>query len=99
MTHLQPPDYPHFFESALAIFAASDSVQLLVPYYAALDSTGREAVKRFAAIVAPFRIASVEGFRKAVPSGEVLEIQHANHYVFISPANAQPIRAFLARRV
>jgi non-heme chloroperoxidase len=101
MTHLQPPDYPHLRSPALAIFAASDSVRLLVPYYAALDSTGREAVKRFAAIVAPFRIASVEGFRKAVPSGEVLEIQNANHYVFISnqAETLSAIRAFLARRV
>jgi len=70
-----------------------------VPYYAALDSTGRESVRRFATIVAPFRIASVDGFRRAVPSGEVLEIRDANHYVFISnqAQTLHAIRAFLAK--
>jgi non-heme chloroperoxidase len=101
MTHLQAPDYAHLRSPALAIFAASDSIQLLVPYYAALDSTGRQAVERFATIIAPFRIASVEGFRQAVLAGEVLEIHNANHYVFISnqAETVGAIRAFLARRV
>ena len=101
MAHLQPPDYAHLRSPALAIFAASDSIQLLVPYYTALDSTGRTTVKRFAAIIAPFRIASVDGFRRSVPSGEVLEIHDANHYVFISNESEtlHAIRAFLARRV
>lgn len=101
MGHLQPPAYARLRSPALAIFAASDSIQLLVPYYTALDSTGQQAVKRFAALFAPLRIASVEQFRREVPSGEVLEIRNANHYVFISNQSEtlQAIRAFLARRV
>lgn len=101
LPHLQRPAYARLRSPALAIFAASDSVQLLVPYYAALDSTDRLAVTRFAAVVAPFRTASVEQFKREVHDGEVLEIHNANHYVFISNESEtlHAIRDFLARRV
>ena len=101
MAHLQPPEYARLRSPALAIFASSDSLKLLVPFYAALDSSGKQAVKRFAVIVAPFRIASVDQFRHGVANAEVLEIQDANHYVFISNESEtlHAIRAFLAKHV
>jgi len=97
---LQPPDYAHLRSPALAIYAVSDSMQLLIPFYAALDSTGRREVQQYATVIAPLRSASEEGFRRATPSAEVLEIRDANHYVFISneAETLHAIRSFLSRR-
>lgn len=101
LPHLQRPAYSKLRSPALAIFAASDSIQLLVPYFAALDSTEKQTVTKFAAAIAPLRTASVEQFKSEVHDGEVLELHNANHYVFISneAETLHAIRDFLARRV
>ena len=85
MAHLQPPDYAHLPKSRTRDlrglrFAPAARAFLCGPR---LDwPPGSEAIRSDRS--ATQNRIKVEEFRRAVPSGEVLEIHDANHYVFIS---------------
>jgi pimeloyl-ACP methyl ester carboxylesterase len=101
LEHLPHPAYGRVKCPALAIYAVSDSVQLIIPYYAELDSAGRQAARRVASVVGPFRDAAIGQFKHDVANSEVLEIPGANHYVFLSNEveTLDAVRTFLARTV
>ena len=98
---LPKPAYERITAPALAIYAASDSVQTIIPYYAGLDSAGRAAAERILPAFQSLSRASIDQFRRSVRDSEVLEIRGANHYVFMSheAETLRAIRAFLARAI
>ncbi|HEX5074250.1 MAG TPA: alpha/beta hydrolase [Gemmatimonadaceae bacterium] len=94
---VEHPAYSRITVPALAFYAVADSVQDLVSWYAALDSTGRAAADKVFGVFTPFARAAREQFQREVKQGRVIDLHGAHHYVFISNAAevAREMRAFL----
>ena len=94
---VEHPAYAKIAVPALAFYAVADSVKDLVPWYAALDSTGRVSAEKVFAVFTPFARSAREQFQREVKQGRVIELHGAHHYVFISNAAevAREMRAFL----
>ena len=84
---------------ALGIYAVPDSLADVVPYYAELDAEGRrqgEALLKFVGAV----VADSRGRFARFPQNTVIEVNGANHYVFLQRPSevAHAMRAFLSGR-
>ena len=101
LAQLRTPEYAKVQAPSLAIYAVADSVDTLLPYYALLDSSGRQAAQRLLPVFKEFGSAAADQFRRNVSGGEVLELRGANHYVFMSheAETISAVRSFLSRRL
>jgi hypothetical protein len=83
---------------ALVIDAVTDSVGQVFPYWATLDSTGRERARRFTAALQRWSAAERLRVRRELPKAQLLELHGANHYVFDSNRSQviRAMRTFLA---
>jgi non-heme chloroperoxidase len=93
------PDYAAVRVPALAIYAVPDSAPQVFPGWGRLDSTGRVAARRFTAVLQGWAAAERARFRRELPTGQVVELHGANHYVFFSHATevTRAMRTFLTR--
>jgi pimeloyl-ACP methyl ester carboxylesterase len=93
------PDYAAVRVPALAIYAVADSALQVFPGWGSLDSTGRVAARHFTAVLQAWAAAERARFRRELPTGQVVELHGANHYVFFSHASkvARAMRTFLTR--
>jgi len=78
------PDYAKVRAPALAIYAVIDSMPQLFPGSASFDSTTAAAAHRLTSALQALGTAERARFRRELPTGQVLEIEGANHYVFYS---------------
>jgi non-heme chloroperoxidase len=96
--HLPSPPYHGLKCPSLGIYAVPDSAAAYFPWYDALDSAGRrDAVRYFRALVPELR-ANIEQYQREAPLSHVVEIQNANHWVFLSNRDEvlKALRTFLA---
>jgi non-heme chloroperoxidase len=93
------PDYEAVRVPALAIYAVPDSAPQVFPGWGRLDSTGRVAARHFTAVLQGWAAAERTRFRREFPTGQVVELHGANHYVFFSHPSevARAMRSFLTR--
>jgi pimeloyl-ACP methyl ester carboxylesterase len=93
------PDYAAVRAPALAIYAVEDSAPQVFPGWGRLDSAGRVAARHFTAVLQAWAAAERARFRRELPSGQVVELHGANHYVFASHPSevTRAMRAFLSR--
>ena len=93
------PQYEAVRVPALAIYAVVDSAPQVFPSWGRLDSTGRVVARHFTSVLQAWAAAERARFRRELPTGEVVELHGANHYVFASNAAevTQAMRSFLAR--
>lgn len=78
------PDYSRVRAPALAIFAVIDSMPGVFPTAATFDSATAVQARRFTSALQALGAAERARYRRELPSGQVLEIHGANHYVFYS---------------
>lgn len=78
------PDYAALRTPALAIFAVIDSVPDVFPEAATFDSATSITARRFTSALQSLGTEERARFRRGVPSGQILELHGANHYVFYS---------------
>jgi hypothetical protein len=69
---------------ALAIFAVIDSMPGVFPTAATFDSATAVQARRFTSALQALGAAERARYRRELPSGQVLELHGANHYVFYS---------------
>jgi pimeloyl-ACP methyl ester carboxylesterase len=81
---VQHPDYLHITCPALAIYAAANSVERLVPYYSQLNSANRKKAEIFFMLFHQYSTEEQVRFKKEVRKGTTKVISGANHYIFIS---------------
>jgi pimeloyl-ACP methyl ester carboxylesterase len=93
------PQYEAVRVPALAIYAVVDSAPQVFPSWGRRDSTGRVVARHFTSVLQAWAAAERARFRRELPTGEVVELHGANHYVFASNAAevTQAMRSFLAR--
>jgi non-heme chloroperoxidase len=89
------PNYSAVRAPALVIDAVTDSVEQVFPYWATLDSKGREQARRFTAALQRWSATERARVRRELRTAQVLELHGANHYVFDSN-RAQVVRAMRA---
>jgi pimeloyl-ACP methyl ester carboxylesterase len=90
-----PPDYARVRAPALAIYAGAQTAFRLE----VSPPESRPQLERFlATTVEPWRAASIEQFRRAIPRGEVVTMNAAHHLFLHKPEEtAAIIRRFLRR--
>jgi hypothetical protein len=81
---VEHPEYNQIKCPALAIYAVSDSIIQLAPFYATLDDVNKRKVDTLYNILNEHNNRERARFRKEVQDGIVKEIIGANHYLFIS---------------
>ena len=81
---VEHPDYNQIKCPALAIYAVSDSIIQLAPFYAKLDAVNKKKVDTLYSVWNEFNNGERARFRKEVQGGSVKEVRGANHYLFIS---------------
>jgi non-heme chloroperoxidase len=93
------PDYAAVRVPALAIYAVADSAPQVFPAWGRFDSTGRVAARHFTTVLQAWAAAERARFRRELPTGQVVELHGANHYVFYSHASevTRAMRSFLTR--
>jgi len=79
---LEPPNYSALKIPALAIYAIADPDRPLPAWYDPHDAEQKVAAAEIARINAETQRRNIELFRRGVEQGEVLELQHASHYLF-----------------
>ncbi len=78
------PDYSRVRAPALAIYAVIDSMPDLFPTASTFDSATAAQARRFTASLQALGATERARYRRELPSGQVLELPGANHYVFYS---------------
>jgi len=93
------PDYAAVRAPALAIYAVPDSAPQVFPGWERLDSAGRDAARHFTGVLQSWAAAERTRFRRELPTGRVVELHGANHYVFASHTAevTRAMRTFLTR--
>ena len=81
---VEHPDYNQIKCPALAIYAVSDSIIQLAPFYAKLDAVNKKKVDTLYSVWNEFNNGERARFSKEVQGGSVKEVRGANHYLFIS---------------
>ncbi len=94
---VESPDYARVSAPALAIYAVDTTAAYLAPWLTAGAPGWAEAEALWTTVFQPFYAAERARFAREVPGGAVLELDGANHYVFLSDPDrvAAAIRAFL----
>ena len=78
------PDYARVHAPALAIYAVIDSMPDLFPAAATFDSATAAQARRFTSALQAIGTTERARYRRELPTGHVLELHGANHYVFYS---------------
>jgi pimeloyl-ACP methyl ester carboxylesterase len=78
------PDYSRVHAPALAIYAVIDSMPGLFPTAATFDSATTAQARRFTSALQALGATERARYRRELPTGQVLELPGANHYVFYS---------------
>lgn len=81
---LEHPRYARVRAPALALYAVPDSAPQLFAGYAALDSAGQAAARRFFAAFSAWARDERARFKREVVHGRTVELAGAHHYLFIS---------------
>lgn len=96
---LEPPAYRHIRVPALAIYAPDD-LHRMFPNYESLDAADQAKTERWIDRFKVWRRASIAQFRAEMAQGRVVELECAEHYVFLTSESAvvREIRMFLLAR-
>jgi hypothetical protein len=78
------PDYADIHSPALAIYAVDETPAQLFQWYASSSPETKAALSKIFAIVNPVTIAQRGQFLRDKHNGEVMQIDGANHFVFVS---------------
>jgi pimeloyl-ACP methyl ester carboxylesterase len=91
------PDYARVRAPTLAIFAVIDSMPNVFPTAATFDSATAEQARRFTSVLQALGATERARFRRGLPTGKVLELHGANHFVFYANETdvAGAMRGFL----
>jgi pimeloyl-ACP methyl ester carboxylesterase len=94
------PDYTHIRVPVLAFVPQSRSVQDRAADYVIDTDDARNAVERFWSADLAYAAKFIRELKKGVPDARVIELPHANHYVFLSNQTEvlREMRSFLAKR-
>lgn len=85
MMGLQAPDYKRIGARALALYAMPGSAEALMkPWYDREDQALREIVARLFAMERSRKQAQMAEFASGVADGQVLAIEDADHWIFVS---------------
>ena len=85
MMGLQAPDYSAIGVRALALYALPGSAEALMkPWYDREDQQLRELVTKLFAMERSLKLAQMAEFASGVVDGQVLAIEDADHWIFVS---------------
>ncbi len=83
-TSVEVPEYSKINAPALAIYAGTDSITLLIPFYNQLDSANKIKADKIYLLWKTYSAGEQTSFSKDVKQGTVKLIPDASHYLFIS---------------
>lgn len=78
------PDYTRVHAPTLAIYAVIDSIPNLFPAAATFDSVTAAQARRFTSALQALGATERARYRRELPTGQLLELHGASHYVFYS---------------
>jgi pimeloyl-ACP methyl ester carboxylesterase len=81
---IQAPDYARVNIPALAIYAFPDPDKPLPPWYDPRDASLKVTVAELGEIMKAKKRAGIDQFKSGVEQGQVVELQHATHYLIQS---------------
>jgi non-heme chloroperoxidase len=81
---VEHPDYKSVHAPVLAVYAVQQTPEQLFPWYGSLDKEARGALDSVFGIWRQFAAEQRDLLRTEIPAARVVEVQGANHYLFIS---------------
>jgi len=94
----ESPDYPSITAPAMGLYAVASSASDVFPWLSAGSTAWSDAEAWLDTVGAPTKLAQRGRFKAETPNGSVVEIDGANHYLFLSDAArvAAEVVAFLS---